>query len=31
MEYRRELPGERVPLERLNDWEEFHMSLPEEN
>jgi len=30
MEYRRELPGERVPLERLNDWEEFHMSLPEE-
>jgi glutamate synthase (NADPH/NADH) small chain len=24
MEYQRELPGDRVPLERMGDWEEFH-------
>jgi glutamate synthase (NADPH/NADH) small chain len=24
MEYQRELPGDRAPLERMGDWEEFH-------
>ncbi len=30
MEYNRELPKDRSPLERINDWKEFHHSLPEE-
>jgi glutamate synthase (NADPH) small chain len=30
MEYLRELPADREPLERLKDWDEFHLHLPEE-
>ncbi|KJS15356.1 MAG: glutamate synthase [Peptococcaceae bacterium BRH_c4b] len=30
IEYNRELPKDRSPLERINDWQEFHHSLPEE-
>ncbi len=30
MEYQRELPADREPLERINDWNEFHLHLPEE-
>ncbi|OPX84535.1 MAG: Glutamate synthase (NADPH) small chain [Pelotomaculum sp. PtaB.Bin104] len=30
MEYQRELPADRAPLERINDWNEFHFSLSEE-
>ncbi|MBJ6752062.1 glutamate synthase subunit beta [Geomonas anaerohicana] len=30
MEYNRELPADREPLERLKDWNEFHLHLPEE-
>jgi len=30
MEYTRELPGDRDPLERIKDWEEFHDHLSEE-
>jgi len=30
MEYLRELPADREPLERLEDWNEFHLHLPEE-
>lgn len=30
MEYKRELPKDRPPLERIKDWEEFHLQLPEE-
>ncbi|MBJ6724634.1 glutamate synthase subunit beta [Geomesophilobacter sediminis] len=30
MEYLRELPADREPLERLKDWNEFHLHLPEE-
>ena len=29
MEFERELPTDRSPLERLNDWEEFHDHFPE--
>jgi glutamate synthase (NADPH/NADH) small chain len=29
MEYARELPEERPPSERINDWLEFHVHLPE--
>src|SRR3970282_153747 len=29
MEYERELPEERPPAERINDWLEFHLHLPE--
>ena len=29
MEYERELPQDRSPLERLNDWEEFHEHFAE--
>lgn len=25
MEYQRELPGDRAPVERLRDWDEFHL------
>ncbi|MBJ6802566.1 glutamate synthase subunit beta [Geomonas propionica] len=31
MEYNRELPADREPLERLKDWNEFHLHLPEEH
>lgn len=30
MEYKRELPEDRAPLERIKDWEEFHLHLNEE-
>jgi glutamate synthase (NADPH/NADH) small chain len=30
MEYERELPPDRPPLERIRDWEEFHLGFPEE-
>ncbi len=30
MEYARELPADRPPRERIGDWEEFHLQLPEE-
>ncbi len=30
MEYQRELPSERRPVERVHDWNEFHNQLPEE-
>ncbi len=30
MEYKRELPGDRSPLERIKDWEEFHHHFDEE-
>lgn len=30
MEYKRELPEDRPPLERINDWDEFHRRMPEE-
>lgn len=30
MEYRRELPADRDPLERIKDWEEFHAHMPED-
>ncbi|MFQ5681743.1 MAG: glutamate synthase subunit beta [Candidatus Binatia bacterium] len=29
MEFQRELPPDRSPLERLNDWKEFHDHFPE--
>jgi glutamate synthase (NADPH/NADH) small chain len=29
LEYKRELPNDREPLERINDWNEFHMHLSE--
>lgn len=30
MEYNRELPADREPLERVKDWNEFHLHMPEE-
>lgn len=30
MEYERELPADRLPLERLHDWQEIHLHMPEE-
>jgi len=30
MEYKRELPDDRVPEERIKDWEEFHLHLSDE-
>jgi glutamate synthase (NADPH/NADH) small chain len=27
MEFNRELPGEREPLERIHDWDEFHLHM----
>lgn len=30
IEYNRELPEDRSPLERIKDWQEFHHSLPED-
>lgn len=29
LEYQRELPSERPPLERLRDWQEFHLEMSE--
>ena len=29
MEYSRELPADRSPLERVKDWNEFHLHMPE--
>jgi glutamate synthase (NADPH) small chain len=30
MEYLRELPADRAPEERVNDWNEFHLHMPDE-
>ena len=30
MEYSREIPTDREPLERIKDWNEFHLQMPEE-
>ena len=30
MEYTRQLPGDRAPLDRIKDWQEFHEHLPED-
>ena len=30
IEYLRELPADRAPLERVRDWDEFHLHLPED-
>ncbi len=30
MEYTRELPADRTPLERVKDWNEFHEHMPED-
>ncbi len=30
MDYKRELPADRSPLERVKDWEEFHKHLPDD-
>jgi glutamate synthase (NADPH/NADH) small chain len=30
MEYTREVPADRSPLERIKDWDEFHLHMPEE-
>jgi glutamate synthase (NADPH/NADH) small chain len=30
MEYQREIPSDRAPLERINDWDEFHLHMPVE-
>lgn len=30
MEYKRELPSDRDPLERIKDWNEFHRMFSEE-
>ena len=30
IEYLRELPADRAPLERVADWKEFHLHLPED-
>ena len=31
MEYCREIPADREPLERIRDWNEFHLQMPEES
>ena len=31
MEYKREVPSDRSPLERIKDWDEFHLHMPEED
>ena len=31
IEYTRELPADRPPLERIRDWDEFHLHMPEAN
>ncbi len=30
MEYPRELPADRAPQERIQDWQEFHLEFPDE-
>ncbi len=30
MEYSREIPNDREPQERINDWNEFHLHMPED-
>ncbi len=30
IEYLREIPADRTPLERVGDWQEFHLHLPED-
>ncbi|MDD2366964.1 MAG: glutamate synthase subunit beta [Desulfuromonadaceae bacterium] len=30
MEYSREVPVDRSPLERINDWNEFHLEMPDD-
>ncbi|HIJ81031.1 MAG TPA: glutamate synthase small subunit [Desulfuromonadales bacterium] len=30
MEYKREVPADRAPLERINDWNEFHLHMPDD-
>ena len=30
MEYERELPADRPQEERVRDWQEFHLKLPQE-
>jgi glutamate synthase (NADPH/NADH) small chain len=29
MEFQREIPSDREPLERIQDWQEFHLEMPE--
>ena len=31
MEYTREVPADRSPLERIKDWDEFHLHMPEKD
>ncbi len=31
LEYERELPKDRLPLERVKDWKEFHLKMPEDS
>jgi len=31
IEYTRQLPADRPPLERIHDWKEFHLHMPEED
>jgi len=31
MEFQRALPADRTPVERLKDWNEFHLHMPEED
>ena len=31
MEYTREVPADRAPLERINDWNEFHLHMPDDD
>jgi len=31
MEFQRELPADRAPLERIKDWKEFHLEMPDES
>jgi glutamate synthase (NADPH/NADH) small chain len=31
IDYSREIPADRQPLERVRDWEEFHLHLPEDH
>ena len=30
IEFEREIPADRAPLERIKDWDEFHLHMPEE-
>lgn len=31
IEYTREIPADRPPLERIKDWDEFHLHMPEQD